>query len=109
METSLKKGDRVTLTEPIGYLKTSDIGLIVEVYGENENLFEEVNGSKDLEANRGLFDYAVAFPALRRFVDPESSAWLTNEIDLSQFHAGDVIPVRHDELVLVDSELRESA
>lgn len=105
------KGDRVSLTEALGPIKTTDVGLIVEVYGENENLFDVV-GSKDMEVskelgmNRGLFDYGVAFPALRTFIDPESAAWITDKIDLSQFHAGDVIPCRGDELILVDSALR---
>ena len=106
---SFKKGDRVLLKESLGYLTTEDIGLIVEVYDENVNLFD-VNGSKDLVVgNRGLFDYAVAFPALRKQMDPDALAWFPEDLDLSQFHAGDVIPVAHDELKLVSSELREDA
>ena len=105
---SLKRGDRVTLKEPLGILTTEDAGLIVEVYEDGLNLFD-VDGSKDMEGNRGLFDYGVAFPRLRTWMNPDDSAWFTNEVDLSQFHPGDVIPVAHDELMLVDSELREDA
>lgn len=106
---SLKRGDRVTLKESLGPLKTTDVGLIVEVYEDGVNLFD-VDGSKDLVVpNRGLFDYGVAFPQLRKWMDPENTAWITDEIDLSQFHAGDVIPVAHDELMLVDSDLREDS
>ena len=107
---SFKRGDRVTLKAPLGPLKTDDVGLIVEVYADDENLFD-VEGSKDMELdmNRGLFDYGVAFPMLRAWKSPESMAWIPEDLDLSQFHAGDVIPVAHDELVFVDSELREES
>lgn len=105
---SFQKGDRVSLTDPLGPLKTTDVGIVVEVYGPDENLFENPNALKELEMNRGLFDYGVAFPQLRNFIDPESAAWVQEKVDLSQFHAGDVIPCRHDELVLIDSALRVS-
>jgi hypothetical protein len=48
------------------------------------------------------------FPQLRGYVnDYTNGPWLTDKIDLSQFHAGDVIPLAHDELNFIDSELRE--
>lgn len=105
---SFKKGDRVTLTEPLGHLTTEDIGLIVEVYGEDQAP-DDVAGSLDYTMFRGIWDYGVAFPRLRQTIDPESAAWITDKVDLSQFHAGDVLPVGHRELKLADSTLREDA
>lgn len=102
---SFKKGDRVTLTEPLGILTTDDMGIVVEVYAADQAP-DDVEGTKDYDQFRGLFDYGVAFPKLRATLHPEMAGWITDKVDLSQFHAGDIIPVRHDELHLSDTELR---
>lgn len=110
---SYKKGDRVSLKEPLGKLTEDAVGIIVEVYADSP-LHEvlPVIGTKDFqEFGTGipLFDYGVAFPQLRKELPHEASAWVTGKVDLSQFHAGDVIPLAHDELVFVDSTLRDAA
>jgi len=107
---SFAKGDRVSLKEPLGVLTTEDVGLVVEVYGEGQTPDGMVVGSKDFDmfGAQTLFDYGVVFPRLRGWQsDYTAGPWLTDKVDLSQFHAGDVIPVGHDELVFIDSELRE--
>lgn len=108
---SYAKGDRVSLKERLGPLGPDDFGLIVEVYGQGGIEFEgaDVAGTKDFDLYMGstLFDYGVVFPALRGWMsDYTEGKWMTDKIDLSQFHAGDVIPVAHDELNFIDSELR---
>lgn len=103
---SLMKGDRVTLKKHLGQLTPEDIGIVVEVYGEDENLFEESSEQPYLEDNRGLFRYAVTFPVLRTLMPKDASAWLPPTLDLSQFHSGDVVPCMEDELVFVDSVMR---
>jgi hypothetical protein len=106
---SFAKGDRVSLKEKLGPLDPGSMGLVVEVYGENETPDGDVVGTKDFDLYAGatLFDYGVVFPQLRGFMnDYTNGKWFTEEIDLSQFHAGDVIPVAHDELNFIDSELR---
>jgi hypothetical protein len=107
---SFQKGDRVSLKEPLGPLKAGEMGLVVEVYSDAimEIVGAEVAGSKDFFMPRGEFDYDVVFPRLRGYVtDYSNGAWLPEDIDLSQFHSGDVIPMGHDELNFIDSELRE--
>ena len=106
---SYAKGDRVSLKEPLGPLTDKDFGLVVEVYRGNETPDGEVIGTKDFEVfgAQTLFDYGVVFPRLRGYVtDYTEGPWVTDKVDLSQFHAGDVIPVAHDELNFIDSELR---
>lgn len=106
MLESLKPGDRVTLKEPLGILKTTDMGLVVEVYDE-ANPVNDVVGSKDADFDGGEFRYGVAFPALRGWIsDYTEGPWLPTAVDLAQFHAGDVIPCTMDELILIDSSLR---
>jgi hypothetical protein len=109
---SFQKGDRVKLSEPMGILTTEDIGLVVEVYKDGilEIIGAEVAGTKDFIMPRGLFDYSVVFPKLRGWMsDYTNGPWLTDKVDLSQFHAGDAVPMAHDELVFVDSVLRDVA
>lgn len=111
---SFKKGDRVSLKEPLGQLTGDAVGIIVEVYTDNrpDATGLHVVGTKDFHDHNvgaALFDYGVAFPQLRQALPHEASAWVTDKVDLSQFHAGDVIPVLHDELVFVDSALRDAA
>lgn len=106
---SFAKGDRVALKEPIGPLTEKDFGLVVEVYGEGQTPDGAVVGSKDFDTfgTLTLFDYGVVFPRLRGFQsDYTEGPWVTDKVDLSQFHAGDVIPCTHDELTFIDSELR---
>jgi hypothetical protein len=110
---SFAKGDRVSLKEPLGVLKSGTAGLVVEVYRDGYLEFDDTltAGTKDFEFHgigSTLFDYGVVFPQLRGYVnDYTNGPWLTDKIDLSQFHAGDVIPLAHDELNFIDSELRE--
>ena len=108
---SFAKGDRVSLKEPLGPLTDKDFGLVVEVYRESVIEFEgaDIAGTKDFDLYQGatLFDYGVLFPRLRGWQsDYTEGPWLTDKLDLSQFHAGDVIPLAHDELNFIDSELR---
>lgn len=109
---SYAKGDRVSLKERLGPLTDKDFGLIVEVYRDGYLEFDgaDTAGTKDFEFHgigNTLFDYGVVFPRLRGWQsDYTNGPWLTDKIDLSQFHAGDVIPVAHDELTFIDSELR---
>jgi hypothetical protein len=109
---SFAKGDRVSLKEPLGPLTEKDFGLVVEVYRDGYLEFKgaSVSGTKDFEFHgigNALFDYGVVFPALRGWLsDYTSTKWETDKVDLSQFHAGDVIPVSHNELNFIDSELR---
>jgi len=106
---SFAKGDRVALKEPLGPLTDKDFGLVVEVYPRNETPDGAVVGSKDFDmwGEQTLFDYGVVFPRLRGFQsDYTEGPWITDKVDLSQFHAGDVIPLAHDELNFIDSELR---
>lgn len=108
-----KKGDRVSLKEPLGALKPESVGIIVETYADNRpDAIGLVVGTKDFEDHTigsALFDYGVAFPQLHQDTDPESAAWITDKVNLEQFHAGYVIPVAHSELVFVDSTLRDIA
>ena len=109
---SFKKGDRVSLKEPLGTLNTNNVGMVVEVYADSPMHAERYfTGTKDFEdfGTTPLFDYGVAFPQLRQALHPEASAWVTDKVDLSQFHAGDVLPLAHNELVFVDSKLRDVA
>lgn len=106
---SYAKGDRVSLKEKLGPLGPDDAGLIVEVYRDGQSPDGDVVGTKDFDLYMGstLFDYGVVFPKLRGFMsDYTEGRWLTDKVDLSQFHNGDVIPVAHDELNFIDSELR---
>lgn len=103
---SYKRGDRVSFKEPMGPLTDKDYGLIVEVY-QDEVPEGVVVGSKDFEALRDVFDYGVVFPRLRGWLSDYTTKWVSDKVDLSQFHAGDVIPCIHDELNFIDSELRE--
>jgi hypothetical protein len=105
-----QRGDRVTLKEPIGVLTTENIGLVVERYEDTDlSGLPSAVGTKDFKQMQGEFDYAVVFPGLRAYISTGSSAWLTDKVDLSQFHAGDVVPCKHSELNLVDSVLRDVA
>ena len=115
-----ERGDRVSLKEPLGPLKPEDFGIIVEVYKDGYLVFtdaegctlEDVTGTKDFDPEfhgigDALFDYGVVFPRLRGWAsDYTEGPWLTDKVDLSQFHAGDVIPLAHDEVTFIDSELR---
>jgi hypothetical protein len=106
---ALQPGDRVTLKAPMGVIKTEDIGLVVERYEDIDlSGLPSAIGTKDFKQMQGEFDYAVVFPALRKRLD-NNGRWRTDKLDLSQFHAGDVVPLRHDELTLVDSVLRDAA
>ena len=101
-----ERGDRVSLKAPLGPLTSEDFGLIVEVYAANETPDGDVVGTKDFDLYQGatLFDYGVVFPKLRGWMsDYTEGPWATDKIDLSQFHAGDVIPVAHEELTFIDS------
>jgi hypothetical protein len=83
---------------------------VVEVYDRGTTPDGAVIGSKDYDALQGEFDFGVAFPQLRGYVsDYTEGPWLTDKVDLSQFHAGDIVPCRWGELTLVDSALREAA
>jgi hypothetical protein len=106
---SFAKGDRVAIKKPLGPLTEKDFGLVVEVYRENETPDGVVVGTKDFEVlgAQTLFDYGVVFPRLRGWQsDYTDGQWITDKVDLSQFHTGDVIPMAHDELDFIDSELR---
>ena len=113
---SYAKGDRVSLREPLGTISPRELGVVVEVYRENETPDGAIIGTKDFETHgaQTLFDYGVMFGSLGR-QGASNGAWRTREVDLSQFAikaAGrvwgnaNIIPVAHDELEFIDSALR---
>lgn len=113
---SYARGDRVTLREPLGPITTGELGIIVEVYGRNETPDGVVVGTKDFEMHgaQTLFDYGVLFTSLGRSYQ-NNGPWKTDKVDVSQFAFKlggrkwsnvNVVPLGHDELRYVDSEMR---
>ena len=113
---SFAKGDRVALKESLGPISTEEFGIVVEIYGENETPDGVVVGTKDFEVlgEQALFDYGVLFTSLTD-TGLDNGSWETEKVDIIQFAVelggrkwsnSNVIPVAHDELHFIDSELR---
>lgn len=86
-----KAGDEVRLLRNIGRLNAGAVGLVVEVYSQSPL-------GPDEETMDTLFDYAVVFPAEIEKLVSYQGQWLRTALNWDQFHAGDPIPVKEDEL-----------
>lgn len=104
-----REGDRVELLEELGPLKAGDFGYVVEVYKPEEKP-EDAEYLRDSEwPTDSEFAVAVAFPGLRLVLPPEGVGWVCDDLDVSNLHAGDVIPIRASEVKVAGNLLDGTA
>lgn len=103
------EGDRVELINDLGPLKAGDFGYVVEVY-KPEGVPADAEYLRESEwPTDSEFAVAVAFPSLRLVLPPEGLGWVVDDLDVSNMHAGDVVPIRASEVRVTGNLLAGTA
>lgn len=96
--TEFREGDRVELVHELGPLPAGTFGYVVEVYGPEARPADAEYLRESEWPTDSEFAVAVAFPQLRLVLPPEGAGWVCDDLDVSNLHAGDVVPIRASEV-----------